>query len=239
MTVDASIFSYFLQAGLVVKSVMAVLLIASVFSWAYILQRIVYIRQVNRDSQRFERAFWSGEDLNALYNDAVLEQSDGSEQIFHAGYKEYMRFSKQPNALVSQVIDNASRSMRVAQTKALDKLETSLPFLAIVGSTSPYIGLFGTVWGIMVSFTALSNASQATLNMVAPGIAEALVATALGLFAAIPANIAYNRFITDIGRLNSRFDAFREEFVNVLTRHSIPSTTMGVTGTQQTDTVEV
>lgn len=220
MNYDASLLSYFLHAGLVVKSVMLILLTASIFSWACILQRLFYIRKVNRDSARFEKAFWSGEDLSHLYNDSIKDQSDGSENIFHAGYKEFMRFRKQPNAIISQVMDNTTRAMRVAQMRMLDKLELGLPFLAIVGSVSPYVGLFGTVWGIMEAFQALSTATQATLTMVAPGIAEALVATALGLFAAIPAVIAYNRFITDIGRLNSRFDGFREEFTNVLNRQT-------------------
>lgn len=223
MNYDASLLNYFFHAGLIVKCVMVILLAASVFSWAITFQRLFYLRQVTRDTDKFEKAFWSGEDLSNLYNDAVIEQADGSESIFHAGFKEFMLFQKLPGAAMSEVMANTSRAMRAAQTRTLDKLEIGLPFLAIVGSTSPYVGLFGTVWGIMTAIGGLAMASQATLPMIAPGIAEALVATALGLFAAIPAVIAYNRFITDIGRLNSRFDIFREEFTNVLVRQSQPT----------------
>jgi biopolymer transport protein TolQ len=145
---------------------------------------------------------------------------EGMEAIFQAGFKEFVRFRKQPQASMEDVMDNTRRAMRVAQMREQDKLETHLPFLAIVGSTSPYIGLFGTVWGIMQAFRALANVQQATISMVAPGIAEALIATALGLFAAIPAVIAYNRFITAIGRLMNRFDAFQEELTNILMRQS-------------------
>ena len=220
MNVDASFFNYFFHAGLVVKSVMLILIVASIFSWAYILQRAFYLRAVSKASKKFETAFSSGEDLSRLYNESVREQTDGSETIFHAGYKEFLRFSKQPGAPVNQILENTYRAMRVAQMRLQDKMEANLPFLAIVGSTSPYVGLFGTVWGIMQAVGALANAQQATLPMVAPGIAEALIATAIGLFAAIPASIAYSRFITDIGLLCSRFDAFQEEFANVLTRQT-------------------
>ena len=218
MNYDASLLNYFFHAGLVVKSVMMILIAASILSWAYILQRTFYLRDVSKASVKFEKAFWSGEDLSRLYNDSVREQTDGSETIFHSGFKEYLRFRKQKGASALQIIGNTHRAMRVAQMRLLDKMEATLPFLAIVGSTSPYIGLFGTVWGIMQAVGALGNAQQATLSMVAPGIAEALIATAIGLFAAIPASIAYSRFITDINRLVSRFDAFQEEFTNVLTR---------------------
>ena len=145
---------------------------------------------------------------------------EGLEAIFYSGFKEFLRFRKQAGANMDAVIENTQRAMKVAQMREQDKLETHLPFLAIVGSTSPYVGLFGTVWGIMPAFQALANVQQATISMVAPGIAEALIATALGLFAAIPAVIAYNRFITDIGRLMNRFDAFEEEFTNILIRQS-------------------
>ena len=218
MNFDASLFNYFFHAGLVVKSVMLILLIASIFSWAYIFQRIIFLRDVTAASKKFEKAFWSGEDLSRLYNETVRGQREGSEAIFHAGFKEFLRFRKQPGAAMTQVMDNTYRAMKIAHMRLLDKMESNLPFLAIVGSTSPYVGLFGTVWGIMQAVGALANAQQATLPMVAPGIAEALIATAMGLFAAIPASIAYSRFITDINRLCSRFDAFQEEFTNVLTR---------------------
>lgn len=220
MNFDASILNYFFHAGWLVKCVMLILVVASIISWAYILQRTFYLQDVHKSSQQFERAFWSGEDLSRLYNDSLRDPTDGTEAIFHAGFKEFSRFRKQPDASMSLIMDNTRRAMRVAQNRLQAKMETNLSFLAIVGSTSPYVGLFGTVWGIMQSVGALANAQQATLPMVAPGIAEALIATALGLFAAIPASVAYSRFITDINRLCARFNAFEEEFTNVLVRQA-------------------
>lgn len=222
MNADVSLLDYFIHASIVVKSVMILLAGASVFSWTYILQRGAYIREVNNATKRFERSFWSGEDLSQLYQDGTRQKNslEGAEAIFQAGFKEFMRFRKQPGSSLDQVMDNTRRAMKVAQMREQDKLEIHLPFLAIVGSTGPYVGLFGTVWGIMQSFRALANVEQATIAMVAPGIAEALIATALGLFAAVPAVIAYNRFVTDIGRLAGRFDAFQEEFTNILMRQS-------------------
>lgn len=222
MNYDASLIGYFIHASIVVKCVMLILLSASIFSWTYILQRAFYVKEINKSAGRFEQMFWSGDDLNQLYQDGNRHRAtmDGLESIFNAGYKEFQRFRKQPGANPENVIENTKRAMKVAQMRAQDKLETHLPFLAIVGSTSPYVGLFGTVWGIMQAFRGLATAQQATISMVAPGIAEALIATALGLFAAIPAVIAYNRLITDIGRIMNRFDAFQEEFTNILIRQS-------------------
>lgn len=222
MNYDASLFGYFIHASLVVKCVMLILIGASIFSWTYILQRSFYLKDINKSAGKFEHAFWSGEDLSKLYagGDRNRQAIEGLEAIFHAGFKEFQRFRKQAGATIELVMENTRRAMNVAQMREQDKLETHLPFLAIVGSTSPYVGLFGTVWGIMQAFGALANVQQATISMVAPGIAEALIATALGLFAAIPAVIAYNRFITDIGRLMNRFDAFEEEFTNILIRQS-------------------
>jgi len=223
---DATLLSYFWNAGLVVKCVMLILAGASVFSWTYILQRGFYLQDIKKAAGKFEKAFWSGEDLSKIYIKSNQQRAnvEGMEAIFHAGFKEFMRFHKQAGITTTttteNIIDNTKRAMRVAQMREQDKLEQSLPFLAIVGSTSPYIGLFGTVWGIMQAFRALSTVQQATISMVAPGIAEALIATALGLFAAIPAVIAYNRLITSIGRLMNRFDAFQEEFINILIRQS-------------------
>jgi biopolymer transport protein TolQ len=154
---------------------------------------------------------------------------DGLEAIFYAGFKEFTRFRKQAGATLNTVMENTTRAMRVAQMREQEKLETHLSFLAIVGSISPYVGLFGTVWGIMQAFRALANVQQATISMVAPGIAEALIATALGLFAAIPAVIAYNRYVAGINRLMSRFDAFQEEFTNILIRQSHPETVQSQT----------
>ncbi len=201
---------------------MLILASASIFSWTYILQRGFYLQDIKASTQKFEHQFWGGEDLSKLYNAGQYSKtaSDGVEAVFHAGFKEFVRFRKQPNANMEDVMDNTKRAMKVAQMRQLDKLEIHLPFLAIVGSTSPYIGLFGTVWGIMQAFRSLATVQQATISMVAPGIAEALIATALGLFAAIPAVIAYNRFVSTIGLLMSRFDAFQEEFTNILMRQS-------------------
>lgn len=222
MNYDASLLGYFIHASLVVKAVMLILVGASIFSWTYILQRGFYLKDINKSAGDFEKAFWSGEDLSKLYASGNRNRSEleGLEAIFYAGFKEFTRFRKQTSAPIELVMQNTRRAMQVAQMREQDKLETHLPFLAIVGSTSPYVGLFGTVWGIMTAFRALASVQQATISMVAPGIAEALIATALGLFAAIPAVIAYNRFITDIGRLMNRFDAFEEEFTNILIRQS-------------------
>jgi biopolymer transport protein TolQ len=219
---DASLLSYFIHAGIVVKCVMLILIAASIFSWAYILQRSFYLKDLNKSAGKFEQAFWSGEDLAKLYAESSRQKDalDGLEAIFHAGFKEFVRFRKQPGANMEDVMANTKRAMTVAQMREQDKLELRLPFLAIVGSTSPYVGLFGTVWGIMQAFRALANVQQATISMVAPGIAEALIATALGLFAAIPAVIAYNRFITYIGQLMNRYNAFEKEFTNILIRQS-------------------
>lgn len=220
MNYDTTLLNYFLHASLVVKCVMVILASASIFSWTYILQRSFYLKSTKRSASRFEKAFSTGEDLSKLYAEGTKGDTSGMEAIFQAGFREFLRFRKQAGATVAHIIENTKRAMRVAQMREQDKLETHLPFLAIVGSTSPYVGLFGTVWGIMQAFHALANVQQATISMVAPGIAEALIATALGLFAAIPAVIAYNRFITDIGRLMNRYDAFQEEMTNVLIRQS-------------------
>lgn len=222
MNLDTSLLGYFIHASAVVKIVMMILAGASVFSWAYILQRGAYYSSIRKMMRKFEKDFWSGEDLSELYQPGEGNRSDshvdGIEAIFHAGFSEFLRFQKQTGATIDLIIENTKRAMRAAAKREQEKLEKHLPFLAIVGSTGPYIGLFGTVWGIMTSFRALANVQQATISMVAPGIAEALIATALGLFAAIPAVIAYNRFVTDIGRLTNRFDAFEEEFTNILIR---------------------
>ncbi|HLB41412.1 MAG TPA: protein TolQ [Gammaproteobacteria bacterium] len=222
MNYDVTLFSYFMQAGLVVKCVMLLLIGASIFSWAYILQRGFYLSDLNKTITKFETLFWSGEDLAKLYAEGVKRKGtlEGVEAIFHAGFKEFLRFRRQTGIALDTIIDNTKRAMHVAQMREQDKLEQRLPFLAIVGSTSPYIGLFGTVWGIMQAFRALANVQQATISMVAPGIAEALIATALGLFAAIPAVIAYNRFIANSNRLLNRYDAFQEELTNILIRQS-------------------
>lgn len=222
MNYDATLLNYFLHASLVVKCVMLILAGASIFSWAYILQRTFYLSDINRAAGKFERSFWAGEDFSKLYVEESRRKSslEGVEAIFYAGFKEFLRFRKQAGVSIGNIIENTRRAMHVAQMYEQNKLEKHLQFLAIVGSTSPFIGIFGTVWGIMQAFSALANVQQATIAMVAPGISEALIATACGLFAAIPAVIAYNRFVNDINRLLNRFDAFQEEFTNVLMRQS-------------------
>ncbi|OGT46536.1 MAG: protein TolQ [Gammaproteobacteria bacterium RIFCSPHIGHO2_12_FULL_41_20] len=220
MTWDLSLVDYFIHAGLIVKCVMLLLIAASVFSWTYIFQRLSYLKTVRQATRQFEAAFWSGENLPQLYTDSMKRRNnlEGLEAVFHAGFKEFLRLQKSGRITPEAVVDNVKRAMRAAQVQEQEKLETYLPFLAIVGTTSPYIGLFGTVWGIMQSFRALASVQQATIAMVAPGIAEALIATALGLFTVIPAVISYNRFASDINRLLNRFDAFQDNFINILFR---------------------
>jgi biopolymer transport protein TolQ len=221
MNHELSIVNLVLQASPVVQFIMALLLAASVGSWAIIFRKGRLVQRMRAEADRFEQNFWSGGDLGALYK-AIEQrgQSAGMESIFESGFREFARQRKQgvPSELV---VDGARRAMRVAQIKEIDRLEESLATLATVGSTSPYVGLFGTVWGIMSAFTALGSVQQATLAAVAPGIAEALVATAIGLFAAIPAVIAYNRYADRIGRLELRYDAFMEEFSALLQRHAV------------------
>lgn len=227
MNIDSSLWAYFMHAGLVVKAVLLLLVSASIVSWTYIMQRGLYIKEMRASTANFEHTFWSGGDLSELYANSMKRKSNmqGIEAIFQAGFKEFLRLHKQAGITAVAVMEGAQRAMRVAEMREQDKLETHLPMLATVGSTSPYIGLFGTVWGIMISFQALANVQQATVSMVAPGIAEALVATAMGLFAAIPAVVAYNRYATEIGRLLNRFNAFQDEFANILFRQAQQSLT--------------
>jgi biopolymer transport protein TolQ len=180
------------------------------------------LNRARGNADRFEEEFWSVDDLNLLYNRVSSKRHapTGMERIFEAGFKEFARLRKQSGISSEAVMEGAQRAMRVAMSREVEFLETHLSFLATVGSTSPYIGLFGTVWGIMNSFRALGNVQQATISMVAPGIAEALIATAMGLFAAIPAVIAYNRFSNDAERLLNRYDTFMEEFSAILHRHA-------------------
>jgi biopolymer transport protein TolQ len=225
MTYDASLLNYFLHASIVVKGVLLLLASASIFSWTCILQRLFYLNDIRQATRQFEVEFWSGKELAQLHARTSLHAVKGLAAVFSAGFKEFIRFRTQAGISLVTVIENTKRAMCAAQMREQDKLETHLSFLAIVASTSPYIGLLGTVWGMMQALRALANVQQATISMVAPGIAEALIATALGLFAAIPAVIAYNRFTTEIGRLLHRFDAFQEEFINILARQSQSSAT--------------
>ncbi len=217
-----SFFSLVSGASLPVQAVMGILLITSLFSWWYIFIKVFTIKNAEKDAEDFESAFWSGGDLNKLYDGlgAGRRKPQGMASIFEAGFKEFIRHKQQGRMEVSDVMEGSRRAMRAAYNRELDNLDAHLPFLASVGSVSPYIGLFGTVWGIMNAFRGLSSVAQATLSQVAPGIAEALVATAIGLFAAIPAVIAYNRFASSVDRLSVRYESFMEEFTNILQRRS-------------------
>lgn len=220
-----SIFDLVTNASTVVQAVMAILVLASLISWVMIFQRGFTLAGISRDAIQFENDFWSGEkDLRQLYFE-LSEQSPttiGIENIFSSGFKEFTR-SKQEGLAVERVMENVQRAMRVALSREEERLETHLPFLATVGSTSPYVGLFGTVWGIMNSFRGLATANQVSLSVVAPGISEALVATAIGLFAAIPAVIAYNRYSAQVEVIMNRFEAFTEEFSSILNRSILES----------------
>jgi biopolymer transport protein TolQ len=211
---QSSVLVYFLNAGLVVKSVMFLLLTASVISWTLILQRAWFFNQQKRQMERFDRRFWDSSDLSKLYADIDNrgESRKGLAAIFYSGFKEFVRARKQGNVQIEPI----QRVMQICHAKEAEALEVHLPFFASVGSIAPYVGLFGTVWGIMTSFQALGNAQQATIAMVAPGISEALVATALGLFTAIPAVIAYNRYSTRANLLLNRYDLFQEELVALI-----------------------
>jgi len=220
---DLDIWTLIVNASFVVKVVMVLLLVVSFMSWMFIFQKWFAIRRAARQTELFEREFWSGNDLNALYQGAVNNRHTiGSlERIFEAGFREFAKLRGQRGTDPSDMVDGARRAMRATFQREMDFLERHLSFLASTGSVSPYVGLFGTVWGIMHAFRSLANVHQATLAQVAPGIAEALVATAIGLFAAIPAVVAYNRYSHDIDRLANRFQSFTEEFSNILHRQAV------------------
>jgi biopolymer transport protein TolQ len=217
-----SVLSLITGASVLVQIVMLSLLLASLFSWYYIFLKIFTYNRATRQADEFEKQFWSGADLNGLYQRAVNARgyAGSQERIFESGFQEFVKLRKQPGLDIRAVLDGTRRAMRATYQREMERLESYLSFLASVGSVSPYVGLFGTVWGIMNSFRGLANMSQATLGAVAPGIAEALIATAMGLFAAIPAVVAYNRFAGDVNRLATRFDNFMEEFSNILQRQA-------------------
>ncbi|KOO05925.1 protein TolQ [Vibrio hepatarius] len=223
MTADISMLDLFLQASLLVKMVMLTLLGMSIASWAMIIKRSKVLSQAFKDTETFEDKFWSGTDLSILYQNAKKRKDElsGTEEIFYSGFTEFARLRKSNADSPDFIMEGTGRSMRVAVAREVDELETNLPFLATVGSISPYIGLFGTVWGIMHAFIALGEVKQATLAMVAPGIAEALVATAMGLFAAIPAVMAYNRLSNKVGKLEHNYATFSEEFHSILHRQAM------------------
>lgn len=226
MKTDLSILNLVLHASVVVQFVMLLLLGLSLWSWVTVFKKWSQLKAAREKSETFEQAFWSGTDLNTLYQKVQQEKGDKSPiasptaRIFEAGMQAYLK-SRQSRPDDSGVwVDVARRAMQAAQGRELEALDKGLPFLASVGSVSPYIGLFGTVWGIMNSFRGLANVQQSTLANVAPGIAEALVATAIGLFAAIPATVAYNRYAADVDSLAGRFDTFVDEFLNILQRQA-------------------
>ena len=211
-----------LHASLPVKLVMLALLLASVGSWMIILRKKAMIDRALREADAFEERFWSGADLAALFKELTARGGSlaGLESVFEAGFREFARLRSRRQIDPRAMLEGAQRAMRVTVSREVDRLEQSLEFLATVGSTSPYVGLFGTVWGIMIAFHGLASVKEATIAMVAPGISEALIATAMGMFAAIPAVIAYNRYSNKVDRLNSRYDTFQEEFSQILQRQS-------------------
>ena len=219
---DMAILQMIVQASIVVQFVMGILVMASLMSWWYIFVKMFSISRTKKQADEFEREFWGGSDLVGLYQRANSGQYEpaGMEKIFEAGFKEYLKLKSRTGADIGALMDGTRRAMKATFQRELDYLEAHLSFLATVGSVSPYIGLLGTVWGIMNAFRSLSNVAQATLAQVAPGIAEALIATAIGLFAAIPAVIAYNRYTADIDRIANRYESFMEEFTNILQRQA-------------------
>jgi biopolymer transport protein TolQ len=221
MNQDLNILHLVAQASLVVQLVMAILLSVSLASWAVIFGKLIGLRKVRGGNDHFEREFWSGRNVQELYGASERNAETGApmERIFAAGMREYLKLRERRVTDPGALLDGARRAMRASLQRELDTIEHNLSFLATVGSVSPYVGLFGTVWGIMHAFTGLSNLQQVTLATVAPGIAEALVATAIGLFAAIPAVIAYNRFARDIDRVAIQLETFMEEFSNILARN--------------------
>jgi biopolymer transport protein TolQ len=218
---DLSPLELVLHASVIVQVVMGLLLLASVVSWSIMLRKRSELSRARSDADRFEEVFWSGGDLSAMFKaiDQSRRVTRGMESIFESGFREFSRLRQQSIA-GAQLLEGARRGMKVALLRESDRLEHSLSMLATIGSTSPYVGLFGTVWGIMGAFHGLGNVQQATLAMVAPGIAEALIATAMGLFAAIPAVIAYNRYADQVTRIETRYDTFVEELSSILQRHA-------------------
>ncbi|MDF2690747.1 MAG: biopolymer transport protein [Gammaproteobacteria bacterium] len=217
MGTNISIWALIVGADPVVKCVMLLLLMVSIGSWSIIIKRISLLKNTERESEQFEDKFWSGADISKLYKPSK-ESEQGIQAVFHAGYKAFNRLREAHKMPAASIVEEVQRSLRVALARESDRLENQLSILATIGSVSPYVGLFGTVWGIMHSFIALGSVEQATLSQVAPGISEALIATAMGLFVAIPASIAYNVFVASSEKLLNRYDNFAEEFVGIVYR---------------------
>ncbi|MGO9446476.1 MAG: protein TolQ [Thiobacillaceae bacterium] len=222
VTQDLSLITLVTEASIPVKVVLALLAGASLMSWWYIFIKMFALKRASKLTGSFEKEFWGGGDINVMFQRIAAERSTSGELelIFEAGFREFLKLRKQAGPSVQVIMDGARRAMRATYQREMDGLEAHLAFLATVGSVSPYVGLFGTVWGIMLAFTSLSSVAQATLAQVAPGIAEALIATAMGLFSAIPAVVAYNRYTHDIDRLSNRMESFMEEFSNILQRQA-------------------
>ena len=222
MTTDMSVIAMVLGASMPVQIVMIILVAASIVSWTIIFTKRRLLRRTKGASDDFEASFWSGGDLNTLYRSASRSKGGaiGMASIFESGFREFNRVLQQGDVNADKLVEECRRAMRVAQMREVDRLEQSLATLATIGSTSPYVGLFGTVWGIMNAFMGLANVQSATLATVAPPIAEALIATAMGLFAAIPAVVAYNGYADKVVRLEYRYDGFTEEFSSILQRHA-------------------
>ncbi|MGV6851772.1 MAG: protein TolQ [bacterium] len=222
MTSNLELWQLILGASLPVKLVMLILLLASFGSWIAIFQKWISLGRAKREAQRFEEKFWSGADLTGLYNQQNRsgKPQRGMSAIFQHGFKEFIKVRQNRGIDARLKVESADRAMRVRMNREMDGLESGLNFLATVGSTSPYIGLFGTVWGIMISFHALGNVANASIAMVAPGISEALIATAMGLFAAIPAVVGYNRFANRVERIELQYENFRDEFSSILQRQA-------------------
>ena len=223
MATNMSFINLILNASLIVQMVMLILVIASIASWSIIFNKNKLVKRIKSASDDFESNFWAGGDLASLYQSSKRNDNlkEGIASIFNAGFESFNRLSSKQTNNMDKMVEECSRAMRIVQMREVDKLEQSLATLASIGSISPYVGLFGTVIGIMNSFRALSGVQSATLAMVAPGIAEALVATAMGLFAAIPAVVAYNRFADSVTRLEIRYDSFSEEFTSILQKHEL------------------
>jgi len=221
MNQDISIVHLILNAATVVQAVVILLLLVSLASWSAIFRKLFSLKRVKSLNENFERIFWSGSSLNELFNAATKNAAQGGpmERIFASGMREYHKLRERRISDAATLMDGARRAMRASFQREMDEVESNLSFLASVGSVSPYVGLFGTVWGIMHAFTGLASLQQVTLSTVAPGIAEALVTTAIGLFSAIPAVVAYNRFARDIDRIASQQETFIEEFSNILQRN--------------------
>lgn len=213
-----SVWHLIINASFIVKLVILILFLASILSWAIMIQKFLFFKQLKHASQVFDHSFWSTQNLTKLYQEYIPQKDTltGMSRIFYDGFTAFSQLSQRPTLPPDRVLDNTQRAMRIAQSHETIHLEQNLAFLATVGSTSPYIGLFGTVWGIMTAFRGLGAVQQATISMVAPGISEALIATAMGLFAAIPAVIAYNRFTNELEKIQDSYVTFQEEFLSVL-----------------------